>query len=96
MLVGMRWINPPTTAVRAERQVQGWFQPDVHGKPYREHYEYMPLKMISPNLQHAVVSAEDARFYLIMDSTGTRCRLMRPRIWKAGGCVELRQLRSSW
>ncbi|HEX4019513.1 MAG TPA: monofunctional biosynthetic peptidoglycan transglycosylase [Acidobacteriaceae bacterium] len=64
MLVGLRWINPPTTAVRAERQVQGWFQPDVHGKPYREHYEYMPLRMISPNLQHAVVSAEDARFYL--------------------------------
>ncbi len=64
LLVAAKWINPPTTAVRAERQVQGWFQPDVHGKAYHEHYEYVPLRMISPNLQHAVVSAEDARFYL--------------------------------
>ena len=26
--------------------------------------EFVPLREISPNLQHAVVSAEDARFYL--------------------------------
>jgi monofunctional biosynthetic peptidoglycan transglycosylase len=64
MLVGLRWIDPPTTAVQAERRMQTWFQPRVHGKPYRERYEFVPLREISPNLQHAVVSAEDARFYL--------------------------------
>lgn len=59
LLVGARWINPPTTMVQVERRVQAW----MHGKPYRERYEFVPLNMISPNLQHAVVSAEDARFY---------------------------------
>ncbi|MGB8478425.1 MAG: monofunctional biosynthetic peptidoglycan transglycosylase [Acidobacteriaceae bacterium] len=60
MLVAARWMNPPTTMVHVERRVQAW----VHGKPYRERYEFVPLREISPNLQHAVVSAEDARFYL--------------------------------
>jgi monofunctional glycosyltransferase len=60
MLVGLRWIDPPTTAVQAERRMQAW----MGGKPYRERHEFVPLRMISPNLQHAVVSAEDARFYL--------------------------------
>ena len=64
MLVGLRWIDPPTTAVQAERRMQAWFQPRLRGKPYRERHEFVPLRMISPNLQHAVVSAEDARFYL--------------------------------
>jgi monofunctional glycosyltransferase len=63
-LVGLRWIDPPTTMVRAERQVQAWGGARVQSKPYQEHYEYVALKQISPNLQHAVVSAEDARFYL--------------------------------
>lgn len=59
LLVAARWIDPPTTAVHIERQIQAW----MHHKPYREHYKFIPLGEISPNLQHAVVSAEDARFY---------------------------------
>ena len=59
MLVLMRWVDPPTTAVHVERRLQAW----VHGQPYREHYEFVPMDRISPNLQHAVVAAEDARFY---------------------------------
>ena len=31
--------------------------------PYRERYTFVPLSQISPDLQHAVVAAEDARFY---------------------------------
>lgn len=58
-LLAYRWINPPTTAVHAERRFEAW----VSGKPYRERYEYVPLSRISPNLQHAVIAAEDARFY---------------------------------
>ena len=42
-----------------ERRLQAW----MHHKPYREHYKFIPLSQISPNLQHAVISAEDARFY---------------------------------
>ena len=59
LLVAARWIDPPTTAVHIERQIQAW----MHHKPYREHCKFIPLGEISQNLQHAVVSAEDARFY---------------------------------
>ncbi len=59
LLVAARWIDPPTTAVHIERRLQAW----MHHKPYREHYKFIPLSQISPNLQHAVIAAEDARFY---------------------------------
>ena len=59
LLLALRWIDPPTTMVHIQRRVQAW----IHGTPYRERYTFMPLSQISPNLQHAVVSAEDARFY---------------------------------
>ena len=59
ILVALRWIDPPTTAVHMERRLQAL----VHGTPYRERYEFIPLARISHNLQHAVIAAEDARFY---------------------------------
>jgi monofunctional biosynthetic peptidoglycan transglycosylase len=58
-LVSARWIDPPTTAVHIERHMQAW----IHHTPYHERYRFVPLSQISPNLQHAVVAAEDARFY---------------------------------
>lgn len=59
LLVLYRFVPPPTTAVHVERRVQAW----MGGKPYRMRYEFVPLRAISPNLQHAVIAAEDARFY---------------------------------
>jgi monofunctional biosynthetic peptidoglycan transglycosylase len=59
ILVAARWIDPPTTAVHMERRLQAW----VHRTPYHERYEFVPLSEISPDLQHAVIAAEDARFY---------------------------------
>jgi monofunctional biosynthetic peptidoglycan transglycosylase len=59
LLVSARWIDPPTTAVHIQRRVQAW----VHGKPYQERFKFIPLSQISPDLQHAVIAAEDARFY---------------------------------
>ena len=59
MLVAARWIDPPTTAVHLERRMQAW----IHHTPYRERYRFIPLNQISPDLQHAVIAAEDARFY---------------------------------
>ena len=58
-LVAARWIDPPTTAVHMQRRVQAW----MHGTPYRERYQFVTLNQISPDLQHAVIAAEDARFY---------------------------------
>ncbi len=59
VLVAARWGDPPTTAVHIQRPLQAW----IHHKPYQEHYKFIPLSQISPNLQHAVIAAEDARFY---------------------------------
>jgi monofunctional glycosyltransferase len=58
-LLAARWIDPPTTAVHIERHLQAW----IHHTPYHERYTFVPLSQISPELQHAVVAAEDARFY---------------------------------
>jgi monofunctional glycosyltransferase len=59
ILVAARWIDPPTTAVHVQRHLQAW----IRSEPYREHYDFVPLSQISPDLQHAVVAAEDANFY---------------------------------
>jgi monofunctional biosynthetic peptidoglycan transglycosylase len=59
ILVAARWIDPPTTAVHIERRLQAW----IHHKPYRKRYKFIPLSQISPDLQHAVIEAEDAHFY---------------------------------
>ena len=59
ILVAARWIDPPTTVVHMERRLQAW----MHHKPYQERYEFVPLSRISPDFQHAVIAAEDARFY---------------------------------
>ena len=58
-LVCSRWIDPPTTAVQMERRFQSW----IHGTPYHKRYDFVPLTQISHDFQHAVISAEDARFY---------------------------------
>jgi monofunctional biosynthetic peptidoglycan transglycosylase len=59
LLVAARWIDPPTTAVQMQRRLQAF----IHGKPYQKRFAFVPLSQISPDLQHAVVAAEDARFY---------------------------------
>jgi monofunctional glycosyltransferase len=59
ILAAARWIDPPTTAVHMERRLQAL----IHHTSYHERYKFVPLSQISPNLQHAVIAAEDARFY---------------------------------
>jgi monofunctional biosynthetic peptidoglycan transglycosylase len=58
-LVAFKWIDPPTTAVHMERRVEAW----IHRKPYRLRYQFVPLSQIAPDMQHAVIAAEDGRFY---------------------------------
>jgi monofunctional glycosyltransferase len=58
-LVALRWINPPTTAVQVQRRLEAWW----HHKSYHKRQAFEPLARISPDLQHAVISAEDGRFY---------------------------------
>jgi monofunctional biosynthetic peptidoglycan transglycosylase len=59
MLVQLRWVNPPFTAVQIERRVSSWFR----SEPYTKRYKFVALSRISPNLPHAAIAAEDARFY---------------------------------
>jgi monofunctional biosynthetic peptidoglycan transglycosylase len=59
MLLAARWIDPPSTAVHIQRHLQAW----THHTLYRERYKFIPLSQISLDLQHAVIAAEDARFY---------------------------------
>ena len=58
-LIALRTVNPPTTGVQMQRRVEAW----VHGTRYRKRYTFVPLSKISPELQHAVISAEDGTFY---------------------------------
>jgi monofunctional biosynthetic peptidoglycan transglycosylase len=57
-ILGLRWIDPPTTTVQIERRVEAM---RLH-RTYRKRYDFVPLRTIAPVLQHAVISAEDGRF----------------------------------
>jgi monofunctional biosynthetic peptidoglycan transglycosylase len=58
-IVSVRWIDPPFTAVQIERRVQAW----MHKRPYHRRYVFVGLDRIAPDLRHAVIAAEDARFF---------------------------------
>jgi monofunctional biosynthetic peptidoglycan transglycosylase len=58
-VITLRWINPVTTAVQMERRVAALLQ----HRPYQKRCTFVPLARISIPLQHAVIAAEDARFY---------------------------------
>lgn len=51
-------MDPPFTAVQVERRLDA----SAKGLPYRKRYAFVPLNRISPQLQHAVIAAEDTRF----------------------------------
>jgi monofunctional glycosyltransferase len=42
-----------------QRHFEAW----IRGTPYHKRYKFVPLSEISPDFQHAVIAAEDARFY---------------------------------
>ncbi len=58
-LFALRWIDPPFTAVHVERRIEAW----LGKKPYTKRYTPLPLSRVAPDLAHAVVAAEDSRFF---------------------------------
>lgn len=54
-----RWIDPPTTAVQLQRRVEAL----AAHRAYTKTQQSVAMRDIAPVLQHAVVAAEDARFY---------------------------------
>jgi monofunctional biosynthetic peptidoglycan transglycosylase len=59
LIAGMRWVNPPVTMIQAQRRIESFFSE----KPYEKRQAFVPLARIDPDLQHAVIAAEDGRFY---------------------------------
>jgi monofunctional biosynthetic peptidoglycan transglycosylase len=60
LIFSLRIVNPPTTAVQMQRQIGAL----LAKHKYQVHYLYVPLSRIAPDLQYAVIAAEDGRFYV--------------------------------
>jgi monofunctional glycosyltransferase len=58
-LLSLRFINPPTTGVQIQRRIESFFTRGA----YKKRQTFVPLHRISPQLQHAVIAAEDGNFY---------------------------------
>jgi monofunctional glycosyltransferase len=55
----LKWIDPWFTTVHVQRRLEALFS----GASYQKRYNFTPASRISPHLQHAVIAAEDGRFY---------------------------------
>lgn len=53
------WYDPPVTGIQLQRHVEAWFD----DTPHTLHATPVSLAAISDHLIHAVVAAEDGRFY---------------------------------
>jgi len=58
-LLFLRWADPPSTGVQAQRRIEAI----ANRADYRKYYTFVPLDQISVHLRHAVIVAEDGRFY---------------------------------
>ena len=58
-LLGLRYVDPPTTGVQIQRRIESFFTSGT----YKKRQTFVPLSRISPQLQHAVIAAEDGNFY---------------------------------
>lgn len=59
-IAALKAVNPSTTALMETRQRQA----KEAGKRYRRHWVWVPISRIAPDLQRAVVAAEDAQFFV--------------------------------
>ncbi len=58
LVLSLRWIRPPVTAISVERRVQAI----VQGKSYHPARTWVPWNRISPQAGIAVIASEDQRF----------------------------------
>lgn len=59
LLIAYRWVEPPLTTVQLQRILEATWR----GQAVRFERTPVPLERISPHLRHAVIAAEDSRFY---------------------------------
>jgi monofunctional biosynthetic peptidoglycan transglycosylase len=58
-LVYLRFLPPLTTMVQVQRRVESWFAPGA----YHKRMTWVPLARLPRYVPHAVVAAEDTRFF---------------------------------
>ena len=58
-LLALRWMNPVFTTVQIQRRIESFFQEG----DYDKRSTFVPLSRIPRDVQHAVIAAEDGRFY---------------------------------
>jgi monofunctional biosynthetic peptidoglycan transglycosylase len=58
-VIGLRWINPPTSAFMLAARMQAFFDGD---RRYRTEYQWVDLEAMSPQAAIAVIAAEDQQF----------------------------------
>ena len=58
-LLALRWMNPVFTTVQIQRRMESFFQDGE----YEARSTFVPLSRIPRDLQHAVIAAEDGRFF---------------------------------
>ncbi|HEX7071172.1 MAG TPA: monofunctional biosynthetic peptidoglycan transglycosylase [Rhodothermales bacterium] len=88
-LIFCLFVTPPTTGVQIQRRVEAI----IHGRDYEKEYDPVPGAQISSHLRHAVVAAEDGRFYehwgidfeAIRDAMEDNQR--RGRSWRGGSTI---------
>ncbi len=84
----VRYVNPPITALQAQRWVESW-----SGGEYRHVQTFVPLSKISSHLQHAVIAAEDGGFFahngIDWDEleNAMEANLKKGKFWRGGSTI---------
>lgn len=82
-------VPPPVTGVQLQRRVESFFEDE----PYARRYRPVGAARLSPHLRHAVVAAEDGRFY---EHSGVDWEAVqkaiqdnqrRGRVWRGGSTI---------
>jgi len=58
LVLTLRFIHPPFSALMVERRIASWFSP----QPYTSRHTWVPLEDMSPSMGAAVIAAEDQNF----------------------------------
>lgn len=88
-LLAYTQVDPPVTGVQLERRAEAL----LNGTAYARRYEPVPLDRISDHLEHAVVAAEDMRFFTHHGIDWTAIReavednLARGMLWRGGSTI---------
>jgi monofunctional glycosyltransferase len=59
LLIVYRFVPPPITGVQLQRRVESW----IARREYRERKRFLPYSRIPNHVAHAVIAAEDGRFW---------------------------------